>query len=219
MDLQTRIEIVQCYYKPQRSPTAALRLFKKKRKLIKNTFSRASILKLIQKFEETGSVEDKKCSGRRSIDEATVKKVSEVVSSLSSSSPLNSTSLRKVAGRVDIPKSSVHNVMRKRLGLYPYKLQLMQSLRQDDKRQRVQFAQWLLEHPEIIPNILWSDEAIFSLDGTVNTHNCRIWGKLKPKHFITKSLHSPKLCIWMTFSSKFGLEPFFFNGTIDADCY
>ena len=109
--------------------------------------------------------------------------------------------------------------MRKRLGLYPYKLQLMQSLRQDDKRQRVQFAQWLLEHPEIIPNILWSDEAIFSLDGTVNTHNCRIWGKSKPKHFITKSLNSPKLCVWMAFSSKFGLEPFFFNGTIDADCY
>ena len=107
MDLQTRIEIVQCYYESQRSPTAALRLFKKKRKLIKNPFSRASILKLIQKFEETDSVEDKKCSGRPSIDEATVKKVSEVVSSLSSSSPLNSTSLRKVAGKVDIPKSSV----------------------------------------------------------------------------------------------------------------
>ena len=99
--------------------------------------------------------------------------------------------------------------MRKRLGLYPYKLQLMQSQRQDDRRQRVQFAQWLLEHTEIIPNILWSDKAIFSLDGTVNTHNYRIWGKSKPKHFIKKSLHSPKLCVWMGFSSKFGLEPFF----------
>ena len=79
-----------------------------------------------------------------------------------------------MVGKVYIPKSSVHNIMRKRLGIYTYKLQLMQSLRQDDKRQRVQFVQWLLEHPEIIPNILWSDEAIFWLDGTVNTHNCRI---------------------------------------------
>ena len=75
MDLQTRIEIVQCYYACGRCPTAALRQFKLQRDLVKDPFSLSGITRLIAKFEETGSVLDKPRSGRPSVDDDTVQEV------------------------------------------------------------------------------------------------------------------------------------------------
>ena len=162
---------------------------------------------------------DKIRSGRPSLDESTCDKVAHTLQELSSTSAMGSTSVRKVAAEVDVSKSSVHNLMRKRLQLYPYRLQLLQSLEPGDKPQRLQFAHWLLNNQNILSNILWSDEAYFTLYGVINTHNCRIWSDCKPDTFLTKSLHSPQLCVWMGFSARFGLEPFFFEGTVNADRY
>jgi hypothetical protein len=219
MDLLTRIEIVQCYYSCGRSPTAALRQFKLQRGLVKDPFSQSSITRLITKFEETGSVTDKPRSGRPSVDDDTVLQVSEAVARSSASSSLGSTSVRVIAGEVGLGSTTVYKIMRSHLRLFPYKLRLMQSLEATDKPQRMAFAEWLLSQPEKIPNILWSDEANFSLDGTVNTHNCRIWSTSQPDAYLTESLHSPKLCVWMGLTSKFALRPFFFEETINADRY
>ncbi|KAA3669775.1 uncharacterized protein DEA37_0011692 [Paragonimus westermani] len=219
MDLQTRIQIVQYYYASQQSPTAALRLFKKQHGLVKDPFSITTITRLIERFEETGSVADRKRSGRPSADEGTVEKVSKVLEQTSAQSSLGSTSVRRISDECGISKTSVHRIMRNFLHLFPYKLQLLQALQPTDKPQRVAFAEWLLADRDKIPHILWSDEANFSLDGTVNTHNCRIWSQCKPDQCLTESLHSPKLCVWMGFSSQFGLQPFFFETTINSENY
>lgn len=219
MDLQERIEIVQDYYSCGRSPTAALRQFKRRRGLIKDPFDLKTITRLIAKFEETGSVADKPRSGRPPVDDDTVLEVSEAVAQSSASSHLGSTSVRIVAAELGIGKTTCHKIMRSHLQLFPYKLRLMQALEDNDKPQRLAFAQWLLSQSEKIPIILWSDEANFSLDGTVNTHNCRIWSSSLPDQYLTASLHSPKLCVWMGLSSKFALRPFFFEKTVNAEGY
>jgi transposase len=219
MDLKTRIEIVECFYASNRSSTAALRLFKSRRQLHKDLFTITTITNLIDKFEETGSVMDKPHSGRPSFDESTCDTVAHTVQELTSTSCLGSTSVRQVAVEVGISKSSVHNLLRKRLRLYPYRLQLLQTLEPADKPQRLQFAHWLLNNQNILSDILWSDEAYFTLDGVINTHNCRIWSDCKPDTVLTKSLHSPQLCVWMGLSARYGLEPFFFEGTVNADRY
>jgi len=174
----------------------------------------------MKKFEETGSVLDRPRSGRPSLDESTVAAVSRVVEETSSVSVLGTTSVRKVAAEVGtISKTSAHKVIRHNLKLYPYKLQVAHALEPADKPKRCEFARWLLNNQDIISDILWSDEAYFSIEGTINTHNCRIWTDVKPTACISKSLHSPKLCVWMGFSAEFGLQPFFFDSTVTADNY
>ena len=65
MDLQVRIEMLQCFYSYGRSPTAVLRQFKLQQGLVKDPFGLSSITQLIAKFEQTGSVADKPRCGWR----------------------------------------------------------------------------------------------------------------------------------------------------------
>ena len=60
---------------------------------------------------------------------------------------------------------------------------------------------------------------IESMDGVVNRHNCVICAYENPHKVITKALHSPKDCVWMGFSAKHKLSPFFFDNTVDQHNY
>ncbi|GFV54609.1 uncharacterized protein TNCV_3578631 [Trichonephila clavipes] len=60
-------------------------------------------------------------------------------------------------------------------------------------------------------NILWTDEAHFSLHGDVNNHNCRIWVTSNPREYTQKPLHSPKVTAWCGFTGSFIIGPFFFE--------
>jgi hypothetical protein len=42
------------------------------------------------------------------------------------------------------------------------------------------FLQRVEDDPSIIDQIIWFDEAIFSLAETVNRHNCVYWDKINP---------------------------------------
>ncbi|GFU79014.1 uncharacterized protein TNCV_308541 [Trichonephila clavipes] len=74
---------------------------------------------------------------------------------------------------------------------------------------------WFLARLEVDPewpwNILWTDEAHFHLDGSVNTHNCRIWETDNPHSTLRVPLHSPKVTVWCGFSASFILGPYFFE--------
>ncbi|GAA47408.1 hypothetical protein CLF_100322 [Clonorchis sinensis] len=109
--------------------------------------------------------------------------------------------------------------MRRHLHLCQYYFTLLQNITEEDKEQRVTFANWLLDNEEIVPNILWSDEANFSVDSIINKHNCVIWSREAPHEYISHNLHSPHLCVWMGFSSKCLLRPFFFDATVFGDSY
>ncbi|GFV30922.1 uncharacterized protein TNCV_4013561 [Trichonephila clavipes] len=75
----------------------------------------------------------------------------------------------------------------------------------------LQFLACLEVDPEWPWNILWTDEAHFHLDGSVNTHNCRIWESDNPHSTLQDSLHSPKVTVWCGFSTSFILGPYFFQ--------
>ncbi|GFT29463.1 uncharacterized protein TNCV_2116661 [Trichonephila clavipes] len=67
------------------------------------------------------------------------------------------------------------------------------------------------QDPTWVFNILWTDEAHFSLHGEVNNHNCRIWATSNPREYTQKPLHSPKVTAWCGFKGSFIIEPFFFE--------
>ena len=83
-----------------------------------------NIYKIIRKFEETGSVKNAPKSGRPKTSRS-----DENISALQvlmEESPENS--IRRTSSETGISKSSVHNIIRRDLELYPYKIQIMQSL-------------------------------------------------------------------------------------------
>ncbi|GFV95598.1 transposable element tc3 transposase [Trichonephila clavipes] len=59
--------------------------------------------------------------------------------------------------------------------------------------------------------ILWSDEAHFYLNGTVNTQNCRIWVKENPQIHTEIPQQSPNVTFWCGFTTTFILGSFFFE--------
>ena len=79
---------------------------------------------------------------------------------------------------------------------------------------------WHLLHQSL--EQIWSsgtDKSYFSLDGTVNRHNCTIWADQNPHKITTKGLHSEKVCVWMEYTSSYKLQPFFFTGTVNQHNY
>ncbi|GAA58123.1 transposable element Tc3 transposase, partial [Clonorchis sinensis] len=124
-------------------------------------------------------------------------------------------SVNKVSQLTGNPRASVHRTMKRHLHLST----LLQNITEEDKEQLVTFANWLLDNEEIVPSILWSDEASFSVDGIINKHNCEIWSRDALHGYLTHNLHSPHLCVWMGFPSKCLLRPFFFDATVSGDSY
>ena len=62
--------------------------------------------------------------------------------------------------------------------MIPYKLHLIQHLKDTDKPAREDFCtqmQAILEEDEFDDRLVFSDEATFHLTGKVNKHNTRIW--------------------------------------------
>ncbi|GAA50937.1 hypothetical protein CLF_105258 [Clonorchis sinensis] len=201
------------------SATAALRGYKTKYGLIKDPFIVLTITRLIAKVESTGSVWDFSGKGRKSLSDERAPVVQNAVEQLQSQSTMASSSITQVSQLTGIPRTKVHRIMRHHLHLYPYHFTLLQNITEEDKEQRVTFANWLLDNEEIVPNILWSAEANFAVDGIINKHNCVIWSRKAPHEYLTHNLCSPHLCVRIGFSSKCLLRPFFFDATVSGDSY
>ena len=97
----------------------------------------------------------------------------------------------------------------------------MQQLKPHDPQQRLDFALQFLARIEVDDmwpeNILWTDEAHFTLEGAVNTQNCRIWSSTKPLVVHQQPLHSAYVGVWCGFTSTFILGPFIFKGITPRD--
>ncbi|GFW19759.1 DUF4817 domain-containing protein [Trichonephila clavipes] len=88
---------------------------------------------------------------------------------IASEAASGTSSAREAARRLGLPPSSVHNILRRILQLYPYKLQSCNELLAADTGHREAFAKWAFskmeQDPTWIFNILLTDEALFSLHG------------------------------------------------------
>nr|CAI5869391.1 unnamed protein product [Callosobruchus analis] len=80
------------------------------------------------------------------------------------------------------------------------KVMLVQQLYVDDSDRRLQFCEWIQEmvirEPGFMGSIIWSDEAQFKLNGTVNRHNCVYWCEESPHITIEKAVNLPGVNVW-----------------------
>ena len=121
-------------------------------------------------------------------------------------------SVRRLAARTGAQRSTVYNVVRGQLGLFAYKLQLVQRLKRGDKAKRLRFCRWALakwRSPRFRRCLIMTDEAQFCLDGTVNKQNARIWGTENPHATYEQEGQSPSITVWCGVWAKGIIGPFF----------
>ncbi|XP_054015352.1 uncharacterized protein LOC128896174, partial [Hylaeus anthracinus] len=178
---------------------------------VHNRPSEKTIRNLVITFDETGSIHDKPKSGRPK----TVLSNENIPAVRKSVANDPSTSIPRRSQELSIFYGSLWQILHEDLHLHAFKIELTQELKERDHLQRRNFTNWLSEHRSIDAlfsrNIIFSDEAHFTLDGHVNKQNCRIWGDENSRAIKKKSLHSKKVTVWCGFWSKGVIGPFFFE--------
>ena len=104
-----------------------------------------TIRRIVKKFETTGLVVDQPTPVRRrnARSDENIVAVRECVSEDSN------VSIPRRAQELRLSHNSTWRILRKDLGLFPYKIQLIQKLKPNDHFQRRQFADWAQEQLEI----------------------------------------------------------------------
>jgi hypothetical protein len=99
----------------------------------------------------------------------------------------------------------------------------VQQLNDDGPDRRIEFCEKLLtmaeESNSIFDKIIWTDEAIFKLNGHVNRHNSIYWASENPRIDIEREFNVPGISVWMGISSSGVIGPFFFSSTITGESY
>ena len=172
-----------------------------------------TIRRLTEKFLAEGSVDNQNPgrSGRKktSRSQEAIRKVTEHVTQTPK------VSVRRLASRVGLSKSSTHRILKKDLNLTAFKFKVSQKLSAADFEQREEFCKWFLQQctnsPSFLSCVWWSDEAHFHLNGQVNRQNYRFWAERPPQEVLETPLHSPKVTVWCALSAQGIIGPFFFE--------
>ncbi|GFX59665.1 transposable element Tc3 transposase [Trichonephila clavipes] len=103
------------------------------------------------------------------------------------------------------------------------------AIHQNDHQARRRFVEWAQNEIAVVPDfhkrILFSDEAPFWLNGSVNKQNCRIWSEANPQVYVETPLHPEKLTVWCALWAGGIIGPYFFkndeghNVTVNGDRY
>lgn len=179
--------------------------------------TRSTVCKIHLKYEEYGNVKDLPKTGRPKVDDETKLNVLLTVQD----NPNCAT--RQAALNFNCSHETVRKIWHKQK-YHPYKVHLVHELSEDDFDRRLEFSenlQILCERDEMFArNILFSDEATFSLNGTVNRQNCRYWAEHNP-HWMqeARSQHPQKVNVWAGILKNRILGPFFFDGNLNGDIY
>lgn len=181
--------------------------------------SQSGISNLIKKFRETGSISNMQRTGRPK-SATNEDKVLNVMLSVQETPKV---STREIAENLEMSYKSVHRILRKEK-LLPYKQQLIHELNEDDFDRRVEFCEQMMEKctadENFASNIVFSDEATFMLNGTVNRHNCRYWSSENP-HWAEEghTQYPEKLNVWAGIIRGHIIGPFFIGEALTGNRY
>ena len=127
-----------------------------------------------------------------------------------------------------LSRSSFNRIVRCDLRFHPYVLFTNQALRPQDPELRLGFCQWFVQNCEgndnFLPNLITSDEAIFSLNSEVNTKNSVKYSKYgqghPPDHYIGHQQGAAQVMVWVGLTGDGRvLGPHFIDGNMDSREY
>lgn len=208
--IQQRLEIIRIYHQ---NACSVRRTFRALREIYgqHNRPTERSLYRLVQKFEQTGSVADKSTFVRRRGARSEVN-IAAVSQSVGDDPNL---SIPRRSQELGLSQTTTWRILHQDLRLKAYKVQITQELKPNDHQVRRNFANWALEQLEADPHfaekIIFSDEAHFCLNGFVNKHNCRIWADENPQVIHESPLYPEKVTVWCGFWAQGVIGPYFFE--------
>lgn len=108
-------------------------------------------------------------------------------------------STRRISNALGVSQSSVVRCLHKK-NYHPYKPTFVQALSDDDHDRRLEFCEWIneqrIQQPQFHLRIVFSDEAVFHVNGSVNKHNLHYWNDENPKVFIEKLHDRNSVTVW-----------------------
>ena len=213
-----RVTIVMLYAET-RNASETVRQFKVKYPGL-GTLSPSTVLRTVKRFYDTGGTDDRKRSGRRRSGRSPVN-IQAIDRKINDDPEL---SLRRISCATDIPYSTVRTIVRKDLKMKAYRSRMVQELKEGDHEKRVEWAEEWLEkveyNNEYEENILWTDEAIFKLNGKVNIHNAITWAKTNPRKTVDRAYKKEGIMVWCGLLNDEIIGPYFFEqGTVTGKSY
>lgn len=177
-----------------------------------------SFRSLSERFDATGSVEYVKRTRQKPAlteeNEFTV--MIEIVENPHSSA-------RKLSTELGISRTTLRRIIKKNK-YHPYHVQLHQELDQADFEKREHFCHWITakinERRNFLNTVMFSDEATFHNNGSVNRYNFHYYADENP-HFLrtVNNQHRWSINVWGGIIDNFIIGPFFFEGTLTGPVY
>lgn len=133
------------------------------------------------------------------------------------------TSLRKLNEQTNISVTSCRRIL-KNNKLYPYKIHLVHHLRPGDNQRRLNFLAYfsiiLEENPNLLNQIMWSDESRFHNNGVITRHNCRYWSKENPKWMRQTGFQTRfGVNVWCGILNGYIVGPYLYLGNLNGERY
>ena len=206
---------IAAWYECFRSPLVVHQEFRKKFGRNSHLPTRATIIGIHRKAVQHGMLTDMTPPGRpRSSTSGDIEKVR---SSVANSPTL---SVRNRAMELGMTKSSVERMLRQDLHMHPYVALEVQQLSDEDRAERHEFSQSMIEmidnDESILPFIIFSDEAVFQLNGTLKL---RFWAETNPHMVTERPMRGEKVTVWAGIWSGGFIGPFFFSETVNGERY
>ena len=169
-------EVIRLYYQSKSLKTVVKTMRKTHPEI--GTFNAKQVQRIVKRFEESDSVEDRRHNNTgRPRSARTVENLEQLKTAINETPQR---SVRRVLGDVTNSTSvtSVYRMLKFDLQLTPYKVSIMQHLKEADITSRLSFANWITSHTDVAEKLWFSDEAHFYLNAQVNKQNCRYWSSL-----------------------------------------
>lgn len=212
--------LMKLYYTSGESVAVACRRYHTA-KGIKNKacqLKESTVRGIVKRFETFGQFDALPRSGRpTSVDDYDMV-INQML--LEDGEAKRNSSVRNLAERISLSKSSVRKILRLRLKKFPYKITTDFLLLESDFGRRRDFCNIMLAKGEaFLRTVLWSDESHFYLNGVVNRQNVRFWADEKPEEIFEVPLHSEKVTVWAAFSCNFRAPLYFFAESVNSERY
>ena len=131
--------------------------------------------------------------------------------------------LNKIANDVGISKSSVRKILKEQR-YHAYKKQEHQALIRNEPDRRITYCELMTEelrnNPDLLNNIVFSDECKIFLCHGPNKQHVRFWRTNAPEDVMeTHTQYQQKVNVWAGMYKSHVIGPFFFEGNITGQSY
>lgn len=182
---------------------------------------KGSLYYLKDRFLETGSVNEERARPGRPITARGDEAINAVSDSIITQP---GTSVRRLSDELNMPKSTVHRILKEDLNAKAWKPTYSQELADGDSDRRLQFCERMKNELDAdlsyLRKLTFSDECTFHLSGQVNKHNLFFWGKENPKvNLPIKKAKTSSVTVWALAGYRGLIDFEFIDSHVTAESY